>query len=288
MGDKERIVQIGNNLLSNAIKFTRAGWVTFRLHHDNGCLVLVVEDSGSGMSEVEQQRVFNPFERLSNAATQDGVGLGLSIVKRIVHMLDGTIRLESEKRKGSRFTVTMHLCHLRMPFVEQPESRQVQHLERSYNVVMLGDNEIVLDMVKDMYASIGVHCDVFNNIGDMMEAMRTRNYDFVIIDIKMPEINGLEALELMRSASIGNLKEIPVVVATASGSCEAEELTACGFIACLFKPFSLPELMEVSRKCLSVNADRDGQPDLTPCWHTTTRKPCSTNLSPRRKRICKS
>lgn len=261
MGDKERIVQIGNNLLSNAIKFTRAGWVTFRLRHDNGCLVLVVEDSGSGMSEVEQQRVFNPFERLSNAATQDGFGLGLSIVKRIVDMLGGTISLESEKEKGSRFTVTIPLADT---FDEQTENRQVQHLECSYNVVMLDDNEIVLDMVKDMYASIGVHCDVFNNIGDMMEAMRTRNYDFAIIDMKMPEINGLEALELMRSSSIGNSKEIPVIVATASGCCEAEELIAYGFTACLFKPFSLPELMEVSRKCLSANADRDEQPDLTP------------------------
>ena len=263
MGDKERIVQIGNNLLSNAIKFTRAGWVTFRLRHDNGCLVLVEEDSGSGMSEVEQQRVFNPFERLSNAATQDGFGLGLSIVKRIVDMLGGTISLESEKEKGSRFTVTIPIP-LADTFDEQTENRQVQHLECSYNVVMLDDNEIVLDMVKDMYASIGVHCDVFNNIGDMMEAMRTRNYDFAIIDMKMPEINGLEALELMRSSSIGNSKEIPVIVATASGSCEAEELIAYGFTACLFKPFSLPELTEVSRKCLSANADRDEQPDLTP------------------------
>ena len=97
-----------------------------------------------------------------------------------------------------------------------------------------------------------------------MEAMRTRNYDFAIIDMKMPEMNGLEVLELMRSSSIGNSKEIPVIVATASGSCEAEELIAYGFTACLFKPFSLPELMEVSRKCLSANADRDEQPDLTP------------------------
>lgn len=262
MGDKERIVQIGNNLLSNAVKFTRSGWVTSRLSHDNGNLVLVVEDSGSGMSDGEQQRIFNPFERLSNAATQDGFGLGLSIVKRIVDMLDGTIRLESEKGKGSRFTVTIPMP-LADAVMEQPEKQQRQHLERSYSVVVLDDNEIVLDMVRDMYASVGVHCDVFSNIGDMMEAMRIRNYDFAIIDMKMPEINGFEVLELMRSSSIGNSKEIPVVVATASGSCEAEELTAHGFTACLFKPFSLPELMEASGKCLSVNADRDGLPDLT-------------------------
>ena len=68
-------------------------------------LTLIVEDTGTGMTEEEQQRVFGAFERLSNAAAKDGFGLGLSIVQRIVTMLGGTIRLESDKGKGSRFTV---------------------------------------------------------------------------------------------------------------------------------------------------------------------------------------
>lgn len=103
--DKERILQIGNNLLSNAIKFTENGGVSLTMGYDDGVLKIVVEDSGTGMTEQEQQRVFGAFERLSNAATKDGFGLGLSIVQRIVAMLGGTIRLESEKGKGSRFTV---------------------------------------------------------------------------------------------------------------------------------------------------------------------------------------
>ena len=103
--DKERILQIGNNLLSNAIKFTENGSVSLRADYDNGLLKLIVEDTGTGMTEEEQQRVFGAFERLSNAAAKDGFGLGLSIVQRIVTMLGGTIRLESDKGKGSRFTV---------------------------------------------------------------------------------------------------------------------------------------------------------------------------------------
>lgn len=263
MGDKERIMQIGNNLLSNAIKFTQSGNIALHLNYENGNLTMVVEDTGNGMTEEERERIFQPFERLSNAATQDGFGLGLSIVKRITDMQKGSIRVESEKGNGSRFTVTipMPVADAMTAQAEQPKKLR---LERTCSVAALDDNEVLLNMMKDMYASIGVHCDVFNNIGDMMEAMRTRNYDFAIIDMKMPEMNGLEVLELMRSSSIGNSKEIPVIVATASGSCEAEELIAYGFTACLFKPFSLPELMEVSRKCLSANADRDEQPDLTP------------------------
>ena len=103
MGDKERIMQIGDNLLSNAIKYTQAGSVSFHSGYDGKTLALIVEDTGSGMSEEEQQRVFGEFERLSNAATQDGFGLGLSIVKRIVDMMHGKIRLESEK---GRVTIT--------------------------------------------------------------------------------------------------------------------------------------------------------------------------------------
>lgn len=214
------------------------------------------------MNEEEQKRIFNPFERLSNAATQDGFGLGLSIVNRIVDMLGGTIRVESGKGKGRLFTVTIPMP-LADAIMEQEEKQPEQHIGKAYSVAALDDNGIVLGMVKDMYASVGVHCDTFGNIGDMMEAMRTRHYDFAIVDLKMPEMNGFEVLELMRSSSVGNSKEIPVIIATASGSCEAEELTAQGFASCLFKPFSLSELIEASEKCLSAYADKDVPPDLT-------------------------
>ena len=80
-GDKERIIQICDNLLGNAVKFTNAGSVSLVISYDGNRLTLVVEDTGTGMSAEEQQRVFGAFERLSNAATQDGFGLGLSIVE---------------------------------------------------------------------------------------------------------------------------------------------------------------------------------------------------------------
>ena len=103
--DKERILQIGNNLLSNAVKFTENGTISLTTGYDNSVLTIIVEDTGTGMTDEEQKRVFGAFERLSNAVTKDGFGLGLSIVQRIVAMLDGTIRLESEKGRGSRFIV---------------------------------------------------------------------------------------------------------------------------------------------------------------------------------------
>ena len=262
MGDKERIMQIGNNLLSNAIKFTQSGYITLRLNYENGNLTLVVEDTGSGMTEEERERIFHPFERLSNAATQDGFGLGLSIVKRITDMQEGSIRVESEKGTGSRFTVTIPMPVADAMTVQTEQPKKLR-LERTCSVAVLDDNEVLLNMMKDMYASVGVQCDTFGSVGDMMEAMRTYRYDLTIVDLKMPEVNGLEVLELMRSSSVGNSKEIPVIITTASGSCEAEELTAQGFASCLFKPFSLSELIEASEKCISAYADKDVLPDLT-------------------------
>lgn len=262
MGDRERIIQIGDNLLNNALKFTATGEVTLRTGYADGVLTLMVEDTGSGMTEEEQRRVFDAFERLSNAAAQDGFGLGLSIVKHIVDMLGGTIRLESEKSRGSRFTVKIPMQTA--DAVVEESKGQKPCVEKPYSVIVLDDNEVLLNMIKDMYASAGVHCDTFSNVSDVMEAMRTRSYDFMITDLKMPEMNGYEVLDLMRSSSIGNSKEIPVIVATASGSCDGEELQTRGFTACLFKPFTLSELLETSGKCLSANAGKDELPDLTP------------------------
>lgn len=99
--DKERILQIGNNLLSNAIKFTDNGSVSLAADYDNGLLKLIVEDTGTGMTEDEQQRVFGAFERLSNAAAKDGFGLGLSIVQRIVAMLGGNSHADSRGTAGT-------------------------------------------------------------------------------------------------------------------------------------------------------------------------------------------
>lgn len=260
-GDKNRILQIGNNLLSNAIKFTENGGVSMTTDYNNGVLTLVVEDTGSGMTEDEQQRVFTAFERLSNATAQDGFGLGLSVVKRIVDMLKGTIDLQSEKGKGSRFTVRLPMSVADTVLEERSHDMTDRHIFKPCSVLVLDDNETLLSMIKEMYAHAGVCCNAFDNVGDIMEAMRKRNYDLLVTDMKMPEMNGYEVLELLRSSNISNARDIPVIVATASGSCDAEDLTTKGFAGCLFKPFTLEELITATENALKTKSD-DDLPDL--------------------------
>ena len=259
--DKERIIQIGNNLLSNAIKFTEKGGVSLTIDYTNGVLTLIFEDTGTGMTEDEQQRVFGAFERLSNAAAKDGFGLGLAIVHNIVAMLDGKIHLESEKGKGSRFTV-----EIPMQKAEEIPEKEIQTYihreERNLNVVAIDNDEVLLLMLKEMYAQEGIHCDTCTDAAELMEMIRRKEYNLLLTDLNMPGINGFELLELLRSSNVGNSQTIPVVVATASGSCDAEELLERGFAGYLFKPFSISELMEVSDKCATKDT-QDSKPDFS-------------------------
>lgn len=259
--DKERILQIGNNLLSNAIKFTENGSVSLTMDYNNDTLTLIVEDTGTGMTEEEQQRVFGAFERLSNAAAKDGFGLGLSIVQRIVTMLGGIIRLESDKGKGSRFTVEIPM-QTAGELPERINQTRIHHDRAFHDVIAIDNDEVLLLMLKEMYAQEGVHCDTCTDAAELMEMIRRKEYSLLLTDLNMPEINGFELLELLRTSNVGNSKTIPVVVTTASGSCSKEELMERGFSGCLLKPFSISELMEVSDRC-AIKATPDGKPDFS-------------------------
>ena len=117
-------------------------------------------------------------------------------------------------------------------------------------------------MLKEMYAHEEIHCDTCIDVAELMELIRKKEYSLLLTDLNMPEINGFELLELLRSSNVGNSKTIPVVVTTASGSCDKEELMERGFVGCLFKPFSMSELMEISDKC-AINVAHNEKPDFT-------------------------
>lgn len=259
--DKERILQIGNNLLSNAIKFTENGHVSLTTDFQDGNLVLTVEDTGTGMTAEEQQRVFGAFERLSNAATQDGFGLGLSIVRHIVNMLGGSIRVESEKGEGSRF-----IAEIPVQIIEETPIPDVKSPARCVpmyrDVIAIDNDEVSLQMMKEMYIHEGVRCDICTNVAELVELVRRKDYSLLLTDLNMAEINGFELLELLHSSNVGNSRTIPVVVTTGSGSCDAEELQAHGFTGSLFKPFSISELMAVTDRC-AMKVEQSGRPDFS-------------------------
>ena len=243
-GDKNMILRIGSNLLSNAVKFTERGNITLRTAYSNGVFTLEVSDTGCGITEQQREKIFCPFERLTNAATQDGFGLGLPIVKELVTLMEGKIYVESMTGSGSRFTVCIPLSKADEGFVEKDDILDDFKNLQDTSVLILDNDPVQLTMTRDMSVRYGIGCDTCRNVDELLNMMRERKYDLLITDMKMPDMNGYEVLELLRSSDIGNSRTIPIAVSTALDKSAEKELLAGGFCGCLFKPFSAKELLE--------------------------------------------
>lgn len=259
-GDKNRILSIGGNLLSNAIKFTDSGIITLTIRYKDGVFTLTVVDTGTGISEGQRERIFEPFERLGNASTQDGFGLGLSIVKQLVELMDGSISVESEKEKGSKFTVVLPLPKTEETVADMKKG-QVQDIISNYSVIVIDNDLVTLGMIRDMLVQNGIGCDTCLTVEELTDKMRGKDYDLLITDLKMPEVNGYGILELLRTSDIGNSRSIPIVAATAAGFITEEELQSAGFTAMLGKPFSIAELLNVITQY--ANKEHRQQPDFS-------------------------
>lgn len=263
MGDRNLILRIGSNLLSNALKFTQKGSVRLITKYSDGNFILTVDDTGTGIDKEKQEQIFKPFERLGNAATQDGFGLGLAIVRSLAELMDGSITVESVPEKGSRFTVILPLERA-TEAERQPYSYAATHHLSGCSVLSIDNDRMILGMLHDMFKQSEVHSETCTDMGGLTEKLRGNRYDLLTTDLKMPDISGYEVLELLRSSDIGNSRTIPVLAITGSGSITEEELKQAGFSAVLFKPFSIDELLAVAEQCIGENRTR--YIDLTPLF----------------------
>ena len=262
IGDKERIIQIGDNLLSNALKFTSDGLISLEATYKNGTYNLFVNDTGTGMPKGELNRIFKSFERLSNAATQEGFGLGLSIVDNLVRLLGGKIRVSSDVGIGTSFSVDIPVSRTDERLLSKSQQETI-YPKRNYSVVAIDNNVITLEMMKAMFSKYDVSCDTCTNAGELIEMIRNKRYDLLITDLSMPGLNGYDILELLRTSNVNNSKTIPVIAATASGSCTKEELLEKGFSDCIFKPFSKQDLLEVADKNITITRKIYDEPDFS-------------------------
>lgn len=263
MGDKNLILRIGSNLLSNALKFTDKGSIGLTTRYSDGNFILSVDDTGTGIEKEKQEEVFRPFERLGNAATQDGFGLGLAIVRNLVELMGGNIQVESIYGKGSRFTVMLPL--VKAEEIENPTLVSTStHDLSGYSVLSIDNDQMTLGMIRDMFGQSGVSCDICTDMGQLTERLRNNRYDLLTTDLKMPDISGYDVLELLRSSDIGNSRTIPVMVITGSGNITEEELRQKGFVAALFKPFSIDELLMKAEQ--SIGKSKTGYIDLSPLF----------------------
>lgn len=244
-GDEDRIEQIADNILSNAVKFTHSGTVGFSASYSEGELRMDFSDTGCGMTGETMERIFLPFERADNAEDVKGFGLGLSITKGLVSLLGGTIDVESKVGKGTVFHVNIPL-----PPADESEVSMVQGVPHSgtlrlpRNVIVIDDDPLQCGIVSEMLERNSVSCTVCTTAQDVVKAMRVQDYDILLTDINMPGTSGFALLELLRKSNIGNSRKIPVVAMTARDDDDSKSLLNYGFSGCIFKPFSMQELLE--------------------------------------------
>lgn len=241
-GDADRIEQILDNLLANAIKFTEVGEICLTTDYENEQLTMEVRDTGVGMNEEAQSRIFEPFERAAQEVNPEGFGLGLSITKGLIGLLDGTISVESSVGKGSTFRVILPLAQTEE--IEGKENKPITGIMRlPRQVLAIDDDAVQLEVIKEMLERNGVACKTCNHAKEVVQALRKQNFDLIVTDVQMPGTNGFDLLKLLRSSHIGNSRTVPVVAMTARGDTGTHDFTEAGFAGCISKPFSTQELL---------------------------------------------
>jgi len=254
MGDRDRLIQITGNLLSNAIKFTSSGEVQLRLCYQEGILTIEVSDTGTGMTTEQIGRIFKPFERLGNAETKEGFGLGLAIAQGLTALLNGKIEVKSEIGKGSTFSVLIPLSIAEEQHFTQ-ELAPPCSLPVGLRILAIDDDAVLLAMTREMLTRSLIRCDTCHDVQELTEKMREREYDLLITDIKMSQMSGFDLLELLRTSDIRTSRTIPVLAVTARVDCERADFIAAGFAGYLYKPFSIMELVSAVQSCVGEHGN---------------------------------
>lgn len=253
ISDPLRLRQIVNNLLSNAVKFTQKGEISLTAGYDSSKLTIAIADTGKGMASEDRERIFQEFTRLSGAQGEEGFGLGLSIVKKLVTLLEGTIDVQSTLGKGSCFTVTLPLYPVGKSIAESesPESENVDITEESaaippmkvIRVLLIDDDKIQLNLTVAMLKQHGIDAVCCEQLEQLIEQLRSSVFDVLLTDIQMPAINGFDLVKLLRASNIPQAKTIPVIAVTARSEMDKAALHEHGFAGCLHKPFTVKELL---------------------------------------------
>ncbi len=271
LGDKLRINQILINLLSNAVKYTpENGRIQMRVEelpqvvNNYSRIRFTISDNGMGMSEDYLKVIFDPFTREETETVRhiQGTGLGMAITKSLVDLMGGTIHVESELDKGSTFLVELEL---RIQEQEDDPQFWTDH-SVSRMIVVDDDEDVCFNIVKTM-SQTGVSIDYSTDGAKAVQIMRTaresgRPYDLILLDWKMPTLNGLEVARLIRK---NYSKKIPILLLTAYDWSEIEEeATEIGVNHFMPKPFFMCNFKDAIRRVMGSRKQKeeDARPDV--------------------------
>lgn len=314
LGDAFRIRQIAENLIGNAVKYTDSGRVTVMADVSSGRFLLTVADTGRGMTEEESRRIYDAFTRLPGAQGIDGVGLGLSITRELVTLLDGTIDLDTAPGRGSTFTVSIpvsvpaaaasasapsslsssassapssSLSPSSSLYSSSPSATAGPALSGHRRVLAVDDDALQLQLLREMVSSLSasrwevVTC---SDVDGMWSAVATGRFSMLFTDIEMPAMNGFEIAARLGDAVPAGCR-LPVVAMTAHDAISDDDFLRAGFAACLHKPFTAAELTEVILRVMETDEyDRIMSPEtsdmVSALSPSSSNSPSSCVLSP--------
>ena len=255
-GDELRFKQILINLLNNALKFTAKGSVTIdcRSVQDSAgysILTIKVIDTGIGIKQADQTRLFTSFAQAQSSTTRKygGTGLGLSIVKQLCILMDGGVSVESEEGVGSKFIVTLKLkgsTHNDKKHLSLGKSVELEqtHSFMGTKVLVVEDNKINQIVVEKHLRNLGVDCDFANDGQQALEYLKVQQPDLILMDLQMPVMDGFTATEHIKNDE--NLKHISIVILSASvGKEEKQQAMLLGVEDFIHKPYKQSDLERV-------------------------------------------
>lgn len=254
IGDPLRIKQIVNNLLSNAFKFTDAGEISLLVENTNTTqnnqnVKIVVKDSGLGIPESYQTQIFEEFSRIKNKGKEniEGVGLGLSIVKKLVDLQKGKIELKSKSGEGSEFTIYLTL--------EKQKSDLSIKTTRTEPIraLVVDDDETQLILISEILKKAETEVITSTSADSALKQLENHTFDIVFTDIQMPDINGFDFVKQIRNSTIKKVCEIPIIALSARADISDEEMKQRGFTSFLTKPYSAQKLIQTLNTHLSIS-----------------------------------
>ncbi|MCW5201879.1 PAS domain S-box protein [Desulfobulbus sp. US4] len=256
LSDETRLRQVLLNLLGNAVKFTDKGWIklTVQLIRKNdsqggGDLLISVQDTGIGIEESQQDVIFESFRQQDGQRTRkyEGTGLGLTITKRLVEMLNGDVTLRSTAGKGSEFTITLH--NIQSDALQAVNSSQEHNIAdparkkfQASRVMVVDDTEANRQLFRLFLDESGLEVIEVTSGKEALISVKKSAPQVIFMDIKMPNMDGYETLRRLKEKSTA--KHISVIAFTASKSVdEKERIEKAGFDGCLFKPVDRNSLL---------------------------------------------
>lgn len=275
VADSNSLKRIMINLLSNAVKYTPNGgtiWLDFSEYPSTregyARFVTTVSDTGIGMSEEFQEKLFGTFTREKNTTESkvEGTGLGMAIVKRLVELMDGTIEVESQVGVGTSIKITME--HLIVntenvePYYTEEAEADLSCLEGK-RVLLAEDNDLNAEIVIEILDAYGIEVDRASDgveCVDILAKAADDFYDLILMDVQMPNLDGYGATRRIRSIEDPNKSNLPIVAMTANAFVEDKKnALAAGMNGHLAKPIEIPKLLG-----LLLNLFQNGKTDILP------------------------